>query len=128
MCAVTSCSLHVKLTGVSKVLKNSRHFFFTLASFYTIPLRSTFCHGYVHRFSWEIVLNKDNFWGLKSALFAFIHLSDRFWKKLSTFLFFFLFTVWCSYNLQVMHLNAQKVKKKLNKPVYLISSSSFAPQ
>ena len=42
--------------------------------------------------------------------------------------YFFLFTVWCSYNLQVMHLNAQKVKKKLNKPVYLISSSSFSPQ
>ena len=42
--------------------------------------------------------------------------------------YFFLFTVWCSYNLQVMHLNAQKVKKKLSKPVYLISSSSFSPQ
>lgn len=28
-----------------KVLKNSQHFFFTLASFYTILLMSTFCHG-----------------------------------------------------------------------------------
>ena len=41
-------------------------------------------------------------------LHSYIYPID-FLKKLSTFQYFF--TLWCSYNLQVMHLNAQKVKK-----------------
>ena len=127
MWAVTSCSLHVKLTGVSIRFWKIRNISFYFGQF----LYNSVDVNILPRLSWQIFL-----WNsfkqrqllrpkVSLVLHSYIYPID-FLKKLSTFQYFF--SVWCSYNLQVMHLNAQKVKKKFNKPVYLISSSSFAPQ
>ena len=59
------------------------------------------------------------------VLHSYIYPID-FLKKLSTFQYFF--TVWCSYNLQVMHLNAQKEKKKVQQARVFNFILFFAPQ